>query len=53
MSATATVTYATAPTQRVAADNGIEYAYHDLGDSTSESPRSISLCSSPTATATP
>ena len=33
MSATATVTYATAPTQRVAADNGIEYAYRDLGDS--------------------
>jgi pimeloyl-ACP methyl ester carboxylesterase len=32
MSATATVTYATAPTQRVAADNGIEYAYRDLGD---------------------
>jgi pimeloyl-ACP methyl ester carboxylesterase len=33
MSATATVTYSTAPTQRVAADNGIEYAYRDLGDS--------------------
>jgi len=32
MSTTATVTYATAPTQRVAADNGIEYAYRDLGD---------------------
>jgi pimeloyl-ACP methyl ester carboxylesterase len=33
MSATATVTYATAATQRVAADNGIDYAYRDLGDS--------------------
>jgi len=32
MSATATVTYTTAPTQSVAADNGIEYAYRDLGD---------------------
>ena len=32
MSATATVSYADASTQRVAADNGIEYAYRDLGD---------------------
>ena len=29
----ATVTYADAPNQRVAADNGIEYAYRDLGHS--------------------
>ena len=33
MSATATVTYNDAETQRVAADNGIEYAYRDLGRS--------------------
>jgi pimeloyl-ACP methyl ester carboxylesterase len=32
MSATATVTYNDAQTQRVAADNGIEYAYRELGD---------------------
>jgi pimeloyl-ACP methyl ester carboxylesterase len=32
MSATATVTYAEAVTQRVAAGNGIEYAYRELGD---------------------
>jgi pimeloyl-ACP methyl ester carboxylesterase len=31
MSATATVSYAGAATQRVAAGNGIEYAYRDLG----------------------
>jgi pimeloyl-ACP methyl ester carboxylesterase len=31
MSATATVSYAGASTQRVAAGNGIEYAYRDLG----------------------
>jgi pimeloyl-ACP methyl ester carboxylesterase len=32
MSATATVSYTDAPTQRVAAGNGIEYAYRDLGE---------------------
>src|SRR2546429_10028438 len=31
MSATATVSYTGASTQRVAAGNGIEYAYRDLG----------------------
>ena len=31
MSATATVSYTSASTQRVAAGNGIEYAYRDLG----------------------
>ena len=31
MSATATVSYTGASTQRVAADNAIEYAYRDLG----------------------
>src|SRR5437667_10809821 len=33
MTAEATVTYVDVPTQRVAADNGIEYAYRDLGNS--------------------